>query len=227
MNTRRRSSVERLRSSDFSIGATHRASPDPWKKNPVISEERRNFQACLLRVWSTRNVIALSSAMFCCEGVSLIAFSFTFNLLDSWFYSEVILARYFRSNGNISSELKFFKMTFWIKSMDSWKIKMQLNVRNAWLTVQAIWIFMRAFLLFDALNICPSLLRWAYSLLSWFCDAGLIFVRAIFFRVERVSRTHVSLFLRAREKIEDRSSTGKVSVKDALKEVKKGNIRWR
>lgn len=41
--------------------------------------------------------------------------------------------------------------------------------------------------------------------------------------MERGSHTHVSRFLRAREKIEDRSSTGKVSVKDASDEVKKGN----
>jgi len=44
--------VERLRSSDFSIGAVHRASPDPGKKK-AMSEERRDLQACLLHIWSS------------------------------------------------------------------------------------------------------------------------------------------------------------------------------
>lgn len=40
-----------------------------------------------------RNIIALSSTRFCCESVSVIAFSFRFNLLDRrWFDFKVILA---------------------------------------------------------------------------------------------------------------------------------------
>lgn len=45
--------VERLRSSDFSIGAVPRASPNPGKKKKAMSEERRDLQACLLHVWSS------------------------------------------------------------------------------------------------------------------------------------------------------------------------------
>ncbi|KYN03480.1 Longitudinals lacking protein, isoforms A/B/D/L [Cyphomyrmex costatus] len=41
---------ELLRSSDFSVGATHRASSGSRRENPMMSEERRSLQTCPLRV---------------------------------------------------------------------------------------------------------------------------------------------------------------------------------